>query len=426
MSSKRAWISHGFWNTAEHAVTRASDAGLTLLLIWSLPVEIFSRIVLAQAILTPALFFFFSPGWALYHGYSRWKAAGSDALAFRLYSLRRFGEALAVLALAITAVAAFALDAGTPWIERWSAMVWAMSLAAGPAILAADRELLRLELKFGALNWLTVVQKAILLLGTMAVTHLNPGRLLPLAGVAIVALALSAMAGRLMAVRLVPSRPAQASRELLESWLEIFKEFSLWNHLTGLIIQWLQSLDVFFLGLFGAPARVTGLYGVGLKIGNFALALPQALGSLLLVRVGRGVGPDRSVEWRRVGKAVAGIAAFILTQNLVIVVLSPWILHFLSKGRWEPAELAQIRGWLGWILSGTWCAAVGYLLFIWLQIQASARQVLLRVYVPTLALALGIYALAAWAQGPSGVACANFAVGGLLLGLLLVEFVRSR
>lgn len=422
--SEKSWVSHGIWNTAEHALTRGGDTALTLLLIWLLQVEVFSRLVMAQAVAAPLLVLFVSPSWALYHGFARWKKAGAEELGFRVQSLRRLGEAQGQLAIVLAALGAFALDPQLPWTDRWAAMIWALAIAAGPFVVATDRELLRLELAFRPLCLLTFLQKGILLLGTIAVSAAFPGQMWPLAGVAVAALAVSAVIARYGAAKWVRGPRGVSPQAWVRSWLEIFREFSFWNHLSGLILTWLQTMDVFFLGLGGTGARVLGLYGVGLKIANFAMALPQAMGSLLLVWTGRDLATDVRQEGWRVGKAAFGLGAFVLVQNGVLVALAPWILQLMSKGRWSAEEQASMLGWIYWILPGVWCMAVGYLLYIWLQLRASAREVLMRVYAPSLVIGAAGYGASAWRAGADGAARANLWVGVAVLVLLGLEFVR--
>jgi hypothetical protein len=166
------------------------------------------------------------------------------------------GEGLPLAAAAAAAGAA----------ELW-ALVWAFFLFLAPQIAGADRELLRLELRLRALNWLTLGQKGILLAGTFAAIRYFEDPLPPLAAMSLLAALLPALAARALVEGRWSAHPRPPQGMTARRFLGgVFSEFTLWQHAAGIVLGWIQTMDVFFLNLFGLPAREIGLYGSVLKV----------------------------------------------------------------------------------------------------------------------------------------------------------------
>ncbi len=426
-----AWLRHGFWNTLEHGVTRAADAVTTLVLLWALPAETFSRLALAQAFVAPALLFFLSPEQVLYRDFARWQREGPGPLAARLRALRLFGWGKGQLALPLAAALAFGLPDGS-YSERLFALVWAFSLALGPQIAGADREYLRLGLRLKELNAISLWQKVSLLGGTAAAAVALPGRMEALAGAALFSVLSSALLAR-WRVRVclrIEGADGEALRgrrgpPVLATLADSLGTFSIWNHFLGVIANWIQTLDLFFLGVFQAslqlPARELGLYAATLKLAGFSQALPLALSNLFSVRLGRASADDRVARQAELGlvvRSTAWLGGAAIVQGALILALAPWAIGVLSHGRWTEEEQTRMVGWFGWVLCGAVLLTLTYIPASWLVIRGRIRAVFFAVSLPWLAFSLGIYGVAASAAGADGVARGNVAVSAACVGLL--------
>lgn len=428
MSGK--WLKHGFWNTLEHAITRIADAATSLVLLWALAPELFARLAFAQALVAPTLFFFVSPETVIYRDYSRWKGEGMAALSARLQALRRFGWGKAQAALVLSALLAFIeASSGTTWLERFFALVWAYSLVLAPQIAGADREFLRMDLRLKQLNFVSLYQKLVLLGGTAAVALLLPGRIDGIAAVA--AFSALSSAGIAFAMARAAIGPVPATRGLVpttfETLADSLKTFTLWTHLSGVLNNWILTMDLFFLGFLGYPARTVGLYAAVLKLANFSMAAPLALSNLFSVALGRRAAddPSRKGERREMWRYTALLGAGTLVQAAVIALLAPWLIELLSHGRWSPAEQLEMREWLLWILGGGVIVGATFLLGTWLTLRGDVRALFFRVSVPWTVLAVAIYACAARNAGAQGAAIANPIVGACLFGLLCIQARRQ-
>lgn len=427
-----AWLRHGFWNTLEHGVTRASDAMTTLVLLWALPAEIFARLALAQSWVAPTLLLFISPEQVLYRDFARWQSEGPASLAARLRALRLFAWGKGQLALPVAAALALGLPGGS-YAECFFALVWAFSLALGPQIAGADREYLRLDLRLKELNGLSLWQKLSLLGGTTAAAFALPGRMDALAGAALFSVLSAAVLARWRVRELLRAKGADSEAlrgrrgpPILATLADSLGTFSIWSHLLGVIANWIQTLDLFFLGAFqgslGLRARELGLYAATLKLANFSQALPMALSNLFSVRLGREMPEDRIARRAEAGlvlRSTAGLGSVALVQGAAILALAPWATRVLSHGRWSEEEQTRMVGWLVWILGGAVLLTLTYIPTSWLVIRGRISAVFLRVSLPWLALALGIYGAAAATAGADGVARANVAVSLACVGLLL-------
>jgi hypothetical protein len=429
--SRIGW-KHGFWNTLEHGVTRGADAATSIVLLWALPSEIFSKLAIAQAVVAPLLVLFVSPTWALYRDFNRWRGDGASALAARLHALRLYGRGLGQLALVLALSVALIVHGEGPFLQRFAAMVWAFALLTGVHLCSADREFLRLELKLTELNTSTLIQKFIVFFGSLVVALRYPERLDFLALVAVFSMVVSAIWTEAKVKSLLRDQGATpasiAGREgppVFVTLEESIRHVSIWNHLSGVALNWVQTMDVFFLGMFRFPAMQVGLYAAALKLSNVTFALPGALASLFSVWVGRQHGDEwreRPQVWRLSGFLFLGS----VVQAGLLAALGPWIISALSRGRWSPGEQREMLAWMRWILAGSaiYCSTI--LFTSWLTIRAQPRSLFFRVYLPWLGLSLAAYGFAAHTGGPDRVAPVNIVVAVLLVGLLAAMNRRQR
>ncbi len=444
-STQRQWFKHGFLNTIEHAVTRFSDAGLSLVLIWALSPENFGKLALAQAWVAPMLLFFISPETVLYRDYSKWKDEGRTAFSARLKALRLMGWAKAQAALIISVIGMFFLPLGESslWI-RFSILLWAFSFTIAPQIGGADREFLRVGLRLRELNIVSLFQKLSLLLVTITVGLFYPSRFEFLAAGSVFSALSSAFLARffaLRALRAMPDREIKGLPDPMSTLLESFQTFAIWNHLAGVCNNWVLTLDLFCLGLVftghvSSPASI-GLYAIALKIANFSLALPTALTNFFMVWIGHQKPAHSGNSWvreeltqvKKLGLQVAGAAAL---QNLVLWLVSPFILNLLSHGRWTPDEQLAIQNWLKWILLGTTLYIAALVPAYWMIVRGQVRKLTVQVYIPWLVSAFAIYCgVAGYMRAEASqyseiplnwLAMANVVVGALFPGLV-IQFI---
>lgn len=165
---------------------------------------------------------------------------------------------------------------GMSGAHRFATLLWAILLSLAPQVSGADRAFLRLDLRLRELNAVTLIQKVGLLGGTAAALFFAPGNLWCLVAVAASALLLSAFFAYRFAARGLP-RDAELKLRTFPETLESLRGFSIWSHFSGVVLGWVQTMDLYFLGMFGLPAREAGLYAACLKLANLSYALPSAL-----------------------------------------------------------------------------------------------------------------------------------------------------
>jgi|GEM_PF-6156688 len=427
-----AWLRHGFWNTLDHAITRAADAATSVLLLWVLAPELFSLIALSQAWIAPMLIVFVCPEITLYREFPTWKAAGRAALRRRLGDIRLFGWSKLGLGLALSFALGIFTDLPVP------TLIWAFVWALAPQVTGADREFLRLNLKFTELSFLSLYQKATLLGGTWWVVYSSTGSAQELggqfgwqlAGAAFFSLVTSAVLAQWRASLLISQVPFTEGSvpKRGETLLASIRNFSTWYHIQGVLMVWILTMDLWALGLLGVPGRVTGLYAVGLKISNFAMALPMALTNLYSVWLGRRLVTSKSDDgWARetaiLRRVCLGIGITSLIQWGVLALLGRWILTILARGRWDAAEIDVVYGWMHWILAGGVILNISLPISQWVSLRLPIRQVLTQITVPWTMISLAIYLAAAIGWGASGVATANPLVAATAV-LLAIRFMR--
>jgi len=420
----------GSWNSADHLLTRFADAGISILLIWMLAPESFSRLALAQAVAAPLLVFFLSPENVLYRDFAAVRALGAPGLRRHLSAFRRFAVAKAVFSVVPAALVAMLPWAGglSPSGRFWG-LLWALGWALSPQVSGPDRLFLRLDLRWRSLVAHTLFQKLSLVVAMVLAVRWGRGDLATLAWATWLSLALSAgLALLLTELSLVRSplaappaaaAPARRAAILLDS----IRGFSFWAHLNGVLYGWSQTLDLFFLGVFPVAARDVGLYAVALKYSNFLLALPQGLMNLFNVWLGRtppatgseAVAAERRRALRLSGWLLAGMVAAALLFRLA----APFVFRLFAHGRWVEADTQRMAGWLTAIL--VLPVAISALNFIdtWLTLRRSVRALLLEVGVPTLIVAGAGVAWAVRAHGVVGAAWSNPWVAAVYAVLLL-------
>lgn len=430
---KREWFKHGILNTLEHAVTRISDAATSIVLLYVLAPEVFAKLALAQAWTAPVLFFFVAPETVIYRDFTKWKVRGHGELHARLRVFRLFGYAKGFVAIAISVVGAF-LWTGDNHLEHFWALIWAFSVVLAPQICGTDREFLRLNLELPKLNAVNLFQKLMLLASTVVAAKLFNGQLSALALLCAGSTILSAVIA-FVTVRQVAGGEAWNAQNSRLSAVAVLRDalasFTLWSHLSGVIFGWAQTMDLFFLGVFGFAAREVGLYATVLKLGNFALALPIALTNSFSIWLGRRLHGEASdgreqKELRRLSLLLFLLA---IAQAVVLSILAPWILSLLSHGRWSPLEQREMWRWLILILGGSACFSGGLILSAWLSLRTDFMKLVLVGYVPWGVVSLVICAALTRLGGTSAAAWAHLLVGAaftIILFLYREPAVRRR
>jgi hypothetical protein len=427
----REWFRHGFWNTLEQALTRSADALTSLVLIWALHPEGFSQLVLAQAWIAPTLLVFLTPESVVYRDFAEWRRQGPDHVAARVRALRLFSWWKFGAALVASAALAPLLPSETPLVSRFWSLLWAYGIALGPQVAGADREFLRMELRLREINVLTVVQKATVLLGTVGVALLAHGEFAALAAVALLGPAASAILARRVSMLVLRREGATAEGlrgdngpKPRDTIVSAILTFSLWNHVATVLTTWVRTMDLFFLGLLGLPARELGLYGAAYKLANLATALPVAATNLFSVWVGRrgsGLTDEKSLVRRMTKWVLAASAAAAVALWLCVPLLFP----LLSRGRWTAAETQGTAGWIAWLLVSATLFAAPALVFAWLSLRTSYVRLVREVSLPWTLVALAAYPLAIHFGGSDAAARVGVLVSAVYVVLAWVRFRRT-
>lgn len=449
LQGKAAWFKHGFLNTLEQGITRVADGLTTLFLIWFLSPELFSKLAMAQAMTAPLLLFFVAPETVLYRDFSIWKKAGPSSLASRLHVFRAFGYGKGQLAVVISLITGALLSGQSYW-EWVFSLIWAFSLALAPQIAGPDREFLRLSLQLEALNLISLYQKLVLFVGTVGALqfighfapHFNTAaigqgshliQLASLAGIAAFSAVSTAVFARAKAIQYLRKEGATETSlkgrdgpGMFLTLTETLKDFSIWQHLQGVILNWVQTMDLFCLGLFHFPARQIGLYASVLKLVNFSNFAPLALTNVFGIWIGRKL-PEKGHAGERAQLKRLSFFLFlgVSFQGLIFMGLGPYLIDLLSHGRWAQSEEAQMVQWFNWVLLGNVILTSTYLLSHWALVRSQVLRAFTHVYLPWGVLTLGAYSLVAYlsAQNPLWVARMNGGVA-LLFCLLLFFFYR--
>lgn len=414
----------------EHGLTRGADALISILLLWILSPESFSKIALAQAVVAPILLFFVSPETVLYRDFAIWRELGPSEQASRLHGLRVFAWGKVQLAFLISIGIAIAGDHS--WIRFWS-MIWAFSLALAPQISGPDREFLRLNLRLQELSAISLIQKLSLLVGTVFCSFAFRGRIEPLALAGLFSCLVTAWIARnkvrnglLKAGASPDSVRGKSGPSVTQTLSESLVGFSLWQHLNGVVVGWVQTMDLFFLGILRFPARELGLYAAVLKIANFSIAAPLALANTFSLWVSQSVsGRNLTTERAKLLWVTFMLTLGVAVQGILLYVLSPWLFRLLSHDRWGSTEISLMVSWLKWILAGASVFAAAWPLASWLIVRTNIRRLFWQLYCPWGILSVLVYFAAASKGQLLEVAKANVIVSGIYIFLLFVRFRGS-
>ncbi len=431
MSFRSPWVRHGLLNVLEHGVTRVSDGLSSLILIWVIAPEEFSKLALAQAIAAPLLLFFITPENIIYLDFMKWKAEGIDSFARRLHVFRLFGwgKVLAVIAFS------FLL---TRQVQPY-ALMWAFALALAPQISGIDREFLRVELKLAELNLVNLYQKLSLLAATLFCAAFFPGQTHLLAlGAWISTLSAAAFAflhARRALSGLGASRDAIRGRDappFFGTMAAAFRDFSLGQHFIGVIQNWVLSMSLFFMGAFRFEAREVGLFAAVLKIAGLTVALPMALANVVnlwLARRSEGSHEGAREEKRKILSLTGILAAICLVQSAFFILLAPWILALLSRGKWSALEQEQMTGWMRGLVLATTLFGASYPLYSWGMVRTGTGRFLSWISAPWFICVCMAYSLILGPLLRAGAAGAVYTHLGacMLYALLLLSyFMRNQ
>lgn len=416
------WVRHGFLNTFEHIFTRFADAFISLLLLWGLSPESFSRLAIAQAWVAPMLLFFVAPETVLYRDFSKLKALGVDEFSARLRAFRLFSWGKLQFSLVLCIIGAFLLKGPNGFFQTFCVFVWAFSLSLAPQLSGPDKEFLRLDLKLHSLNIVSLYQKISLLIGIIITVFLFPTRFEFLALSGVFSLLSTAWIAYFYAKKALlemglESQVASYSKEsrVVEILSETLTSFSIWNHLYGVVLNWVQTLDIFVLGVLQFPARQIGFYAAVIKFSNFLLAIPMALTNLFGVWIGRQSvdNANLNTERKNLTKFSFILFLFSLIQAIVFILISPIVINWLSHNRWSIVEQQQMQVWLRWVIGGVVFLGSSFLFSQWLILRTNVRSVVMRVALPWLTCSMVLYFAAAFFGDISWVAIANVGVGFL-------------
>jgi hypothetical protein len=282
------------------------------------------------------------------------------------------------------------------------------------------------------LNLISLTQKCFLLGGTVGVVLIfgSTTKVLPALALVATLAAVGPLGWARREVRKMLPCDGVRKEATLKIVAESVRSFSIWNHVLGVLFGWVQTMDLFCLGLAssatGISARELGLYGAVLKIANFAVALPTALGNLFNVWVGRSLSKGWHAEHRMVARFTGWLFVANVAQIFILAMVSPWALDMLSHGRWSADEQARMLSWLSWILGGVLAMTSGYLYLYWQMLRGDIYRVLTRVTIPWAALSFIAYGVAAKMYGLDNVAMMNVVVAGIHVALLAGYVVVTR
>ncbi|MBS1963132.1 MAG: hypothetical protein JST04_13030 [Bdellovibrionales bacterium] len=426
----KRWKIHGALNILEHGLSRGLDALATIAILWCVPTDVFSQLAIAQAYVAPALLLFVSPETVLYRDFGKWSSEGKGRVLSRIRIFRKFAWAKAIFAFLVSAFIAAITSSpeGTAYgfKSRFLALIWAFSLPLIAQVCGPDREFLRLSLELKKLNLLTTLQRAIYLVLLLPIAKFFPYSFPAIASCGVLTGVVMAIFAKRAVENLFKGIEAdkETSRQGLNLVRTSLKGFSIWNHFAGVVTGWVQTMDLFFLGIFRLPAADIGIYSVVLKFANFSLALPYAVSNLFIVYLGRDAKSDRREEIGRTLRASVYLFLFCGVQAFAFYRLSPSVISLFSKGRWSVTDQGRMVDWLRWILPA--CGGFAATLFWsgWMGIRTSFRRLIASVYLPWAGASAAIYAYAVDRGGANFAAQANLYVTGTFIVLLAISSLR--
>ncbi|RYZ88005.1 MAG: hypothetical protein EOP04_10330 [Proteobacteria bacterium] len=390
----------GLLNVLEHGITRASDALISLFLIWSLPVVLYGKLAYAQAVVAPLAFLFITQETYIYRSYRTWKSQGRETLQEAHQLMDRIIGLKIGIAIILSLILALSVRGKSqlPLLLSFGVFIWAFSSVLLTHWLGPDREFLRLGGRLATLNRITLIQKFIVLVGVILAIRLAPGTLIWLAPLWMLAIGLT----KFLLVRQVSNlhngfnsnQEASTSRP---SFSDAFFGMSLWNHIAGSIYLFGQTMDLFFLGIFESDARTISLYSVALKYATFCTFLPYAFANTFNVQIGNSQGGTEGViEQRSLFKqALPRYLAVVTAQTLLFVGLAPILFKWSSRGKWSDQEIESLTLWFRTLVFGQALHVFPLLWWSLSQMRTPMKKVALGIYVPWGVICLVSYAWAA-------------------------------
>lgn len=417
----------GILNVLEHGITRASDALTSLVLIWSLPVEIYGNVAYAQALVAPLGFLFITQDVYIYRHYSRWKQSGRSTLIEAHQLMDRIVSLKTALAFSLSAVGAYFLSARLNLTigVAFGLLVWGFCSVMLTHWLGPDRELLRMGGSLASLNRITLLQKTIVLFGVIAATRWMPNQLFWLAPLWLGSILTSKflLSSR---IREFHSSLAEGTRDSASvSFRDALFGMSFWNHISGSIYLFGQTMDLFFLGTFHPNTRELSLYSVALKYSTFCTFLPYALANTFNIQVGNASpGNDGVIEQRDLfRRAWPRYFLAVAAQTLVFVTLAPWIFQLSGRGKWSATDQFEITQWFRLLVIAQAIHVLPLLWWVLSQLRTPMKRITLQIYAPWGVLGLLIYAWAAQSGTPLALAQMNI-VHSIAFAILV--FVHHR
>jgi hypothetical protein len=422
----KIWFKRGILNTFEQGFTRAADGLFSIALITFFSPENFYTLAMAQASVAPMLLFFVAPEAIMYREFGHWEREGYQFTKHQLSAFRSAGWAKAVLAICLSCLALLKANPA----DSFFAMIWAFYLALMPQIAGPDREFLRLSLKLKTLNSITFFQKTLMLLGLLLTVYFFNNSIKALAIFTVIVTLLNTLLCKIAVDRFLATSSAKIDLPGINQAGKItvlrlaLRNYSFWNHLSGIALGWVQTMDLFMLGLLGLPQATTGLYAVILKVSNLAISLPTAAANSFQLWLGRRISSIEGTkeEWEKQKIFSAALAVIVALTCTAIYLLAPVFLSMIAKGRWDAAEQVTMIHWLGWMLIGSFFLSISISFVFWIQLRVSTLQLFIQVYLPWMLISLLGYFLSARILGFEGTAKFNVAVGMMFL-ILVIKFI---
>ncbi|MBI3534118.1 MAG: hypothetical protein HY072_01350 [Deltaproteobacteria bacterium] len=422
-------MKHGSLNALEHVLTRCGDALAALILLWALPIEVFSKLAIAQAIIAPFLLFYVAPEIVLYKDYTLWKTQGSFTLITKINALRTFGWLKIIFSILIAICLTIVFKKDETFFNRFCIFLWALFLPILPQIYGADREFLRLDLQLKKINFLAIYQKLTLLLGTLFYVKYWPSQIPLLTLICIFSGLTTALIAKYMTYRALEQYRLDSQQTFSQKFQVVFKiikEFSFWQHLSGIIQNWVQTMDLFVLGIFGFPIRTVGLYAAILKLANFSYMIPMTLSNTFLVWIGRRSKEALEQEKKILSRGTVWLIMTNILQFFLFLILAPFIIKIFSHGRWSGEEQSLMFNWIKWILGGAVLFSSCFLFSSWLMVRDNVYKVFIKIYLPWGVASLVVYSSAAYFGGLKWVAIANVPVALIFcVNLLRIRRIES-
>ncbi len=427
---KKILFRPGLLNVLEHGITRASDAATSLVLIWSLPVELYGKIAYAQAVIAPLAFLFIAQDLYIYRTYSTWKQEGRTALegAHRLMD-RIIGLKFGIAILLSLILSIFRTEGSSiSQIAAFGIFVWAFASVLLTHWLGPDREFLRLGGKFLTLNRITLFQKLSVFAGVIIAVRWLPDSLAWLAPLWIGSIIITKFVLSLQVRKLHREFSTSGeSRKNSASFYEAFFGLSLWNHLAGSIYLFGQTMDLFFLGIFHTDARMISLYSVALKYSNFFTFLPYALANTFNVQAGNVVsGSAGAIEQRSLfARSFPRYLGIVIAQTVVFLIAAPWIFEYSSQGKWTSDEIAELVAWFRTLVIAQGLHVFPLLWWALSQLRTPVSKVALQIYVPWGIVCLGVYSWAAQTANPLLLAQMNIVTSAFFCAVVIFYHRRN-